>query len=135
MIDGGAIALDSSAYSAFMRDHEAITEWIRHASAIRFSTIVLGELHYGFRRCRDRAQNLSLLEKFLAHGAVGIVDIDAETALRYAEIRDWLRTAGTPIPANDIWIAASAMRHGHRLITTDHHFAHVPQVSAEIMQP
>jgi tRNA(fMet)-specific endonuclease VapC len=45
-----------------------------------------------------------------------------ETAERYAEIRHELKAAGTPIPTNDLWIAALARHHRMRLVTQDRHF-------------
>jgi predicted nucleic acid-binding protein len=59
---------------------------------------------------------------------VGIVLITEDTAERYARIYAYLRTAGRPIPTNDLWIAASAMEHGAELLTTDRHFLDVPQI-------
>ena len=46
---------------------------------------------------------------------------------------DSLRRAGTPIPTNDIWIAASTMQHGSTLLSTDPHFRAVKQIVAEIL--
>ena len=58
-----------------------------------------------------------------------VIPIGAETAQRYAEIFSYLRDRGTPIPTNDIWIAACAMEWGLRLLTTDARFDRLPQVS------
>ena len=57
--------------------------------------------------------------------------MDGETAERYGEIFSQLRAAGTPIPINDVWIAAAAMQWGLRVHTTDPHFGRVPQVAVE----
>ena len=45
-----------------------------------------------------------------------------ETAERYAEIRQELKAAGTPIPTNDFWIAALARHHRMPILTRDTHF-------------
>jgi tRNA(fMet)-specific endonuclease VapC len=58
-----------------------------------------------------------------------VAPLDLETAQRYAEILPYLRERGTPIPTNDIWIAATAMEWGLRVLTTDAHFGWLPQVS------
>ena len=55
----------------------------------------------------------------------------ALVAERYAAIRDYLRKKGTPIPTNDLWIAASAAQHGLKLLCLDRHFKEVPQVLLE----
>jgi len=60
--------------------------------------------------------------------------LDQETAARYAAILNTLRNAGTPIPTNDIWIAATAMQHGLRLLTTDAHYVKVPQVIVDFLE-
>lgn len=60
------------------------------------------------------------------------VVLDEETAERYAMILGTLRKKGRPIPTNDIWIAACAMQHGAKLLTTDRHFSHVDQIVAEL---
>jgi len=62
---------------------------------------------------------------------VRIVEIDEETAERYAVVTDYLRRAGTPVPTNDLWIAASAMQHGLKVLTADAHYLKIPQVIAE----
>jgi predicted nucleic acid-binding protein len=59
---------------------------------------------------------------------VAILDVTEEAAERYAVILNSLWRAGTPIATNDIWIAASAMEHGLRLLTTDGHYQNLPQV-------
>ena len=59
-----------------------------------------------------------------------MVPIDEETSVRYAVIVTALRGGGTPIPTNDVWIAASAMQHGLGVVTTDPHYEKVPQIIA-----
>ena len=67
-------------------------------------------------------ENLTELNRFLAHDAVETVSAGKVTADRYSRIATHLKHQGTPIPTNDIWIAAQAMEHGAELITTDAHF-------------
>jgi len=55
-----------------------------------------------------------------------ILELDAETARRYAKVRDELRRQGTPIPENDVWIAALARQHELPVVTRDEHFDQVP---------
>jgi predicted nucleic acid-binding protein len=52
-----------------------------------------------------------------------VVEVDDEVSRHYSEIVVELRRAGRPIPTNDIWIAASAVRAGALLLTYDEHFA------------
>jgi predicted nucleic acid-binding protein len=127
------IFLDTSAYSAFMRGHDKILNLIRQAERIVVNPIVLGELLAGFRLGKREAKNHGLLERFLDSPRVASLPIDDGTARRYSDIVEHLRRSGTPIPTNDLWIAASAMQHGFILVSTDTHFEKVPQISKEIL--
>ena len=122
------VLLDTSAYSAFLRGHEEVQLALQQAEEIYVSPIILGELHAGFRRGRRRKKNERELLSFLSSPRVAVADVVEETAVRYAEILSFLRSAGTPIPTNDIWIAAGAMQHGLRVLTTDTHYQRIPQV-------
>lgn len=126
------VALDTSAYSAFKRGHEEIVDVLRRSEEIVFNIVVLGELITGFRRGSRLAENLEELERFRVSPRVKTVSLDEETADRYAEILAYLRSSGTPIPTNDVWIAASAMQFGLRVVTTDTHFGKVPQVASDV---
>lgn len=64
-----------------------------------------------------------------------MVPLDEPTSERYAVILAALRRSGTPIPTNDVWIAASAMQHGLRVLTTDAHLERVPQIITEYYPP
>ncbi len=122
------LLLDTSAYSAFMRGHREIKLALQESDEICLNVVVLGELLAGFVRGRRRRKNEEELKTFLGSTRVWILDASEETAERYAVILDSLWKAGTPIPTNDIWIAASAMQHGLHLITTDAHYQKVTQV-------
>ena len=123
-----SVLLDTSAYSAFMRGHKAIHHRLQHTDSIYLSPIILGELQAGFARGKHTKKNAMELLQFLASPRVNVVDINQGTAERYAVILSSLWNTGTPIPTNDLWIAASAMQHGLRLLTTDTHFQKVSQV-------
>jgi len=129
------ILLDTSAYSAFMRNHGGVVEKTQRATRICVTPVVLGELHSGFLRGSRLEENRRLLSDFLASPRVETLIIDDETSLRYAEILDSLRQAGTPIPTNDVWIAASAMQHGLWVLTTDIHFKKVVKIGAVVLEP
>jgi predicted nucleic acid-binding protein len=129
------IFLDTCAYSAFKRGHPQIGHRIQEASQIQLNPVVVGELRAGFLKGTRLTENLAELVQFLDSPRVACVPIDEETAERYAVILDSLRRTGTPIPVNDIWIAASAMQHGSVLLTTDPHFRAVAQIVAEILEP
>jgi predicted nucleic acid-binding protein len=125
------VFLDTSAYSALLRGDVRVRDALRVARAIRVNAIVVGELLAGFLRGRQRRKNEAELRRFLAAPRVAVVPIDEQTAERYALIVASLRRRGKPIPSNDLWIAASAMQHGLRLLTLDAHFLVVEQVLVE----
>ena len=120
--------LDTSGYSAFMRGDAVVKEMLQTVDEIYVNAIVLGELRVGFLRGRTRQKNEERLRQFLAASRVSVIAVDEDTAERYAVILDALWTAGTPIPTNDMWIAASAMQYGLAVITTDAHFLKIPQI-------
>lgn len=127
--------LDTSAYSAFLRAHEGVKLSVQRADEIHLSPVSLGELHSGFRLGAHCEKNERELRFFLSSPRVAIPRIDHETALRYAEIVLFLRRAGTPVPTNDIWIAAQAMEHGLTVVTTDEHYLRIPQIIVEHYRP
>ena len=108
---------------------------LSEAAEIVLTPVVLGELHSGFRRGSRRAENERELDAFLSTPRVSMVPMGEETALRYAAILDALRRAGTPVPSNDLWIAASAMEHGLALLTTDDHYLRIPQILVDHQAP
>jgi predicted nucleic acid-binding protein len=118
--------LDTSGYSGLTKGDPEILETLSHAERVFVPSIVLGELHSGFRRGNRREENERLLQRFLRKPSVSVVDVTADTAERYAEIDVFLFAKGKPIPRNDVWIAALALEHGCVLITRDAHFRELP---------
>lgn len=111
-----------------MRGHSEVVAALQEADEVCFNPVILGELLAGFMRGKRRKKNESELKMFLQSPRVKILDVNAETAERYAAILNSLWKAGTPIPTNDIWIAATAMQHGLHLLTTDAHYQKVSQI-------
>lgn len=120
------ILLDTNAYVGFKRNAVEAVETIAGAELILFSPIVLGELMFGFRNGTKFKENMDDLNRFLEHEAVEMVPVGKITSDRYSRIAVQLKRQGTPIPTNDIWIAAQAMEHGAELITSDPHFQKIP---------
>jgi tRNA(fMet)-specific endonuclease VapC len=116
------LLLDTSAYSAWKRGNSEVDGYLRKADSLLVSTIVVGELLYGFRCGGRPRENLEELEKFVENPYVSVVAVTWETADRFSRIASDLRARGRPIPTNDIWVAAQAMEQGARLVSTDRHF-------------
>lgn len=101
---------------------------MQRADSIFLAPVVLAELRVGFLGGSRRAENERPLERLLQPARVRVAAIDGETAIRYAEIFRYPKTRDAPLPTNDLWIAASAMKLSLRIVTTDAHFSRIPQV-------
>ena len=119
------VLVDTNIYSLAMRGDAGVVEALRRIDRIFFSAVSLGELYTGFKAGRREKENREELARFLDSPRVTLLTIDEETAEFYAEILIGLKSQGTPIPTNDIWIAAAAFQHGLKLFTRDRHFRHV----------
>ena len=89
----------------------------------------------GFRLGTRRAENEERLRQFIQEPVVAILNVDDEAASHYADIVVELRRSGTPLPTNDIWIAALAAREGATVLTADGHFAYIGRVGSLIVSP
>lgn len=125
--------LDTSAYSHFKRNDAPVVELIDRAEWIGVPAIALGELRTGFLLGNRREQNEEAIREFLDSPVVEELVADAEASRHYAEIVADLRRAGTPIPTNDIWIAAIAAREGALVVTYDPHFERIARVGSVIL--
>jgi len=123
-----AYCLDTSAYGNFRRGHHELVSVIDRADWVGVPTVTMGELRTGFLLGGRRERNESELDEFLANPVVEAIEVDAEVSRHYAEIVADLRRAGTPLPTNDIWIAATAARHGASVLTCDEHFERIARV-------
>ncbi len=127
------LCIDTSAYSHFMRGEPSVVAHLDRASWVGVPSIVLGELWTGFL-LGDRAdENAAELDAFLAHDVVKELSVDAEVARIYAEVVVDLRRAATPLPTNDIWIAACAVRAGSTVISFDGHFSQIGRVGSILL--
>ena len=119
------VLLDTNAYSQFMAGNEGVFEIIGESDTVYISIFVLAELLYGFKNGKKEKENTHDLKLFCTKPIVKIIEAGSDTAEVYSGIKLNLRKAGTPIPNNDIWIAAHAMETGSVLVTNDLHFDYV----------
>ncbi len=122
------LALDTNAYSDFMRGRADRVEQIRGARKIVLPLIVLAELRAGFATGNQQSSNRTNLQRFLNSERVSVVSPDDQTTHHYAQLYMILRGKGPAIPTNDLWIAALAVQHGLVLCTSDSHFQHLPSL-------
>ncbi len=119
------ILIDTNIYSYAMRGDHDVTDQVKKMDEIGISVISIGELYSGFKAGSKQLENHSELEFFLDSPRVVLYSVDIITADYYSEILSGLKKAGTPIPTNDIWIAAVAFQHGLKLFTKDVHFSFI----------
>jgi predicted nucleic acid-binding protein len=118
--------LDTVAVSALFDGDPKLLALLQSASRHQLPAVVLGEYRYGLNRSRHRARLEVLLGEL--EQASDILPIDAGTAGAYARIREQLRLKGTPLPENDVWIAALAIQHEQPIASLDAHFDSVSGV-------
>jgi tRNA(fMet)-specific endonuclease VapC len=114
------LILDTNALSAYLDKTAAAVEIISEASEIAIPVIVAGEFAFGIAQSRHRDAYERSLQRMLDRCVV--LDVDIETSRHYAALRLELRARGTPIPSNDVWIAALSRQHAMPVMTRDSHF-------------
>lgn len=112
--------LDTNALSAFVEGNRQLVTLLRAHEQLAIPVIVLGEYRFGIALSSKRDAYEAWLQAYL--NRFDVLSITAETADVYAVLRVELKTAGTPIPANDAWIAALALQHRLPLASRDAHF-------------
>lgn len=122
------LVVDTSAYSHFKRGAVEAVDALSRATWIGVPVVVLAELALGFRLGKKRAQNERELEAFLRHPLVDVLPVDEAVAAVWSELVVALRAAGTPLPTNDVWVAAIAVNSGAPVLTYDAHFDRVRRV-------
>jgi predicted nucleic acid-binding protein len=115
-----AVILDTNAVSALLAGDPALGEILEPKPVHHLPVIVIGEYRYGVARSKHRRRLERLLELLVRESIVLLVD--EETTRHYATVRENLRRAGSPIPENDVWIAALARQHGEPIVSRDQHF-------------
>lgn len=119
------LAIDTNVYCNAMRGEPESVKWLRQAERIVLPVVVFGELMAGFKGGTRERANKEQLAAFATTERVQVAPITSETAEFYSLVLHQLKRKGTPIPTNEIWIAAIAMEHGASLATSDDHFSEV----------
>lgn len=122
------ILIDSNRYRDFCEGRPDAVAVIQQADEIGLPAIVLGELRAGFACGTRGLANEAQLNRFLNSPRVRILPVDEDTTHHYASLFRQLRQQGTPMPTNDLWIAALAVQHGFTIFSRDAHFRLLPQL-------
>ena len=119
------ILIDTNIYSSAFKGDPEVATTLRHVSHIGITSISIGELLSGFKAGNLEKENRKELGEFLDSPRVTLYPVDGDTAEYYSSILNQLKSQGTPIPTNDIWVAAVAFQHGLELYTLDNHFFNI----------
>ena len=122
------IALDTNRVTDLFRGDIALAEQLATCEEVWIPLPVLGEIKAGFYGGTQQRRNEVLLNGLLVKATVGVLMPGRETAEHYVRLFMQLKRAGTPIPDNDLWIAALVLEHNLVLLTRDKHFERIPQL-------
>ncbi len=122
------LALDTNRYSDLCRGETDTVALVETAEAVFLPFIVLAELRAGFAAGTKGRENEGILQRFLAKPGVEVLWPSEATTQVYASLYRQLRQQASPIPTNDLWIAALVLEHGIALGSRDRHFLNLPQL-------
>jgi predicted nucleic acid-binding protein len=122
------VALDTNRLTDLFQGDAELADRLGECDEVFIPLIVLAEIKAGFYGGSQQHRNENLLQRLLAKRTVGILVPARETAEHYARLFVQLKRAGTPVPDNDLWIAALVLEHDLLLITRDRHFERIPQL-------
>lgn len=123
------LLIDSNRYTDFCRGVAPAPEVIARVDEVWVPFVVAAELRAGFQAGSKTQENERNLARFLSSPRVALLFPDEATTHLYAQLYAELRRMGTPLPTNDMWIAALAIQHGLTLFTRDRHFERVARVA------
>lgn len=122
------LALDTNRYVELMRGDAEVRARVEEARTVLLPFAVVAELRAGFAVGAQGRANERFLQRFLAKPGVEVVYATDATTHHYAALYRQLRQQETPIPTNDLWIAALVTEHGARLFTRNAHFEKLAQL-------
>lgn len=126
----GEFLIDTNAVIGLLARNPTLRWRMGHDFRCFLSFVSVGELYAGAHQSTRRSSNVAEVERVCSE--VPVVEWDFETANEYGRVHASLRKKGRPIPQNDVWIAATALRHGMTLITLDRHFSWVDGLPIEL---
>ena len=123
MTHGKGVLLDTSVVVQHFRGELSLTEVSGGFEEFLLPQTALAELYTGAFRSAHPEKKFTQIERFVE--GINVLLPDEVTAEIYGRIAAQLARAGTPIPQNDIWIAAIALQYDIPVATADGHFRNV----------
>ena len=127
--NGNKFLLDTNAIIALQRQDRARMALLLSASDVFLPVTDVGELYFGAYKSQRVEENRKNVANFIINRT--ILNINADSAEIYGQIKQHLRKKGRPIPENDIWIAALAIQYNLALITKDAHFSEIQYLTTQ----
>lgn len=107
------------------RDVELRLRLIRRVEIVFVSAITAAELLHGDARSPEPVRETQQVERFLVD--IRTLPVDVREAQLFAATKAQLQASGNSIADFDLLIAATALAHGHTLVTHNtRHFARIP---------
>jgi len=122
------IVIDTNRYRDFVDGKPDAVAVFRSAPKIYVPLVVVAELRAGFAVGSRGAENQRVFERFIHRPRVQVLMPAMETTRHYAALYRQLRSSGTPIPTNNLWIAALVVQHDVPLYSRDAHFDLISQL-------
>ena len=122
------ILVDSNRFIDFCADEPGVVDAFEQAALLVIPFVVLAEIRAGAAVMKRGDSQVRVLNELLQQPGVRVAHSTDTTAHHYAAVYARLRKAGTPIPTNDIWIAAIAIEHSLVLYSRDAHFDLIPSI-------
>lgn len=122
------VAFDTNRYRDFCEGDETAVDVMQRAERVYLPFVTVAELRAGFLVGTKGRENERVLRQVLASPRVSILYATEATTRQHARLYLQLRTQGTPIPTNDLWIAALVLENDIALFSRDAHFDRLPQL-------
>jgi tRNA(fMet)-specific endonuclease VapC len=122
------ILIDSNRFIDFCAGEGEVVDVFEQAALLVVPFVVLAEIRVGAHSIKRGATQVGILGELLQQPGVRVAHSSDTTTHHYAALYARLKKAGTPIPTNDLWIAALAVEHSLMLYSRDGHFDHFPDI-------
>lgn len=122
------LLLDSNCFIDFCTGDQEIAERLESTAELGIPFVVMAEIRAGAMLAKRGQEQARVMIELLQQPGVSAVHSTEATTHHYATLYAQLRKAGTPIPMNDLWIAALALERDFVLYTRDAHFDAIPQL-------
>lgn len=125
----GPIVLDTNAIISLFDGNRYVADLLGEEQSVIVPSIVCGEFEAGAQgTSRRERESLAAFNRLLRLSHFSVAVISRRTSRIYASLYASLKKAGTPIPTNDIWIAAVAIEHEGVILTNDRHLLSVERL-------